>query len=216
MLVIEANPHAPASLTALFVANSYGVRAATEAEALDVLTEYEPDFIVLEQELGHAQADAGALYLQLRSFSDAPLVAMSAPRVRARANGSVHVAEKLHAALRQALATVAGPAGQLALGSLVIDFDRRLVRRDAEEIRLTPQEFGLMACLGQQANQVVTGKMIEIELWGPSRIDRRPSLWTLVRKIRRKLEPDPARPRYLLSKPGVGYWLAADTPPIGA
>ena len=215
MLVIEANPRAPASLTALFVANSYGVRGTTGGDALNVLADYDPDFIVLEQQL-HTAADDGALYLQLRSSSDAPLVAMSVPGAGTRSNALDPTARKLHAALRQALASVVGDVGQIALGSLVIDFDRRLVRRDAQEIRLTPMEFGLLACLGHQPNRIVTSKMIEIELWGPSRIDRRQSLWTLVRKTRKKLEPNPAQPRYLISKAGVGYQLVTETPPADA
>lgn len=216
VLVIETNPRAPASLTALFVSTRYGVRGATAAGALDALAEYDPDFIVLEQDTGDAASDDGTLFRRLRSSSEAPLIAMSVPRIRTRPNASAPIAQKLRAALRQALASVVGDAGQLELGPLIIDFDRRLVRRDAQDIRLTPMEFGLLACLGQQPNRIVTNKMIEIELWGPSRIDRRQSLWTLVRKIRRKLEPNPAQPRYLINKAGVGYRLVTDTSPADA
>ena len=90
-------------------------------------------------------------------------------------------------------------------GDLVIDFDRRRVRVGSSEIRLTPKEFELLVYLARQPNRVIPHRSILMAIWGEHSIDHPEQLWALVTKVRRKIEPDPERPRYLLSEPWVGY-----------
>jgi two-component system, OmpR family, KDP operon response regulator KdpE len=116
------------------------------------------------------------------------------------------------APVRVALRRVASvdDTGWLDLGALVIDFDRRRVRLDGNEIRLTPGEFGLLVFLARHPNRVLPRRAILTAIWGKLAIDRPDRLWTLIKRLRKKIEPDPERPRYLLTDPWVGYRLVTE------
>jgi len=101
-----------------------------------------------------------------------------------------------------------GPAGRLCAGDIVIDYDRRRVVRLGVEIRLTPKEFELLSLLARHADCVLTHHTILKEVWGVNAVDQPQHLWVLVRQVRKKIEVDPAHPRYLISEPWVGYRLA--------
>ena len=81
--------------------------------------------------------------------------------------------------------------------------------RDETEIRLTPKEFALLSLLVRHHDRVLTHRAILAAVWGPNAVEQPEHLWTLVAQLRRKIEPDPARPRHLLTEPGVGYRLAS-------
>jgi two-component system KDP operon response regulator KdpE len=89
----------------------------------------------------------------------------------------------------------------------MIDFDRRRVQVGPNVIKLTPKEFELLVYLARHPNRVLQHREILIAMWGQHAGDHPERLWALVTKVRRKIEPDPARPRYLLSEPWVGYQL---------
>jgi two-component system KDP operon response regulator KdpE len=89
-----------------------------------------------------------------------------------------------------------------------IDYDRRRVLRDDTEIRLTPKEFELLSLLARNHDRVLTHRAILKAIWGPNAVEQPEHLWTLVAQLRRKIEPDPTNPRYLLSEPWVGYRFA--------
>jgi two-component system KDP operon response regulator KdpE len=93
-------------------------------------------------------------------------------------------------------------------GDVTIDFDRHRVYRQGEEVRLTPKEFDLLALLAGRAGQVVTHRTILKAIWGPNAVDQPEHLRVLMGQLRKKLEPDPAQPRYLLTEPWVGYRFA--------
>jgi two-component system KDP operon response regulator KdpE len=95
-------------------------------------------------------------------------------------------------------------------GSLVIDFDRRRVHIGTKEVRLTPKEFELLVYLARYPNRVMPHQAILMAIWGEHSVDRPEQLWALVTKVRRKIEPDPDRPQYLVSEPWVGYRLVTD------
>jgi two-component system KDP operon response regulator KdpE len=90
-------------------------------------------------------------------------------------------------------------------GSLMIDLEGRVVRRDDTEIRLTPTEFSLLAQLVTHAGKVLTHRQLLQRVWGPEYGDEAEYLRVYVQRLRRKIEPEPANPRYLLTEPGVGY-----------
>jgi two-component system KDP operon response regulator KdpE len=88
---------------------------------------------------------------------------------------------------------------------LAIDYDRRRVIRGEEDIRLTPKEFELLALLARSADRVLTHRTILKAIWGANAVAQPEHLWVLMAQLRKKIEPDPSHPRYLLSEPWVGY-----------
>ena len=93
---------------------------------------------------------------------------------------------------------------------MTIDFDRRRVLRGDAEIKLTPKELELLTLMARHAGQVLTHRVILKTIWGPHAVDQPEHLRVLMGQLRKKIEPDPARPRYLLTGPWVGYGFAGD------
>ena len=98
-------------------------------------------------------------------------------------------------------------------GDLTIDFDRRRVVRAGVEIRLTSKEFELLALLAHNPDRVLTHRAILRAVWGANAVDSPEHLWVLVGQLRKKIEPDPVHPQYLLSEPWVGYRLVTEPGP---
>lgn len=119
--------------------------------------------------------------------------------------GPEELLARIRVALRRVFASDSAPAGRMHVGDLTIDYDRRRVIRDEEEIRLSPKEFDLLALLARTADRVLTHRAILKAIWGPNAVNQPEHLWVLVAQLRKKLERDPAHPRYLLSEPWVGY-----------
>jgi two-component system KDP operon response regulator KdpE len=124
--------------------------------------------------------------------------------------------EELLARIRVALRRTGGEegvdSGVLRAGSLTIDYDRRRVVRDGSEIRLTPKEFELLSLLARNHDRVLTHRAILKAVWGANAVEQPEHLWTLVAQLRKKIEPDPASPKYVLSEPWVGYRFATEDP----
>ena len=97
-----------------------------------------------------------------------------------------------------------------ALLALTIDDDRRRVLRADDDIRLTPKEFELLALLARSADRVLTHRSILRAIWGPNAVDQPEHLWVLMAQLRKKIEPDPSHPKYLLSEPWVGYRFSTE------
>ena len=97
----------------------------------------------------------------------------------------------------------------MAVADLVIDYNRRRVLRGDEEIRLTPKEFELLALLAHNLDRVVTHRTILKTIWGGNAVEQPEHIWVLMAQLRKKIEPDPGNPRYLLSEPFVGYRLVS-------
>ena len=98
-------------------------------------------------------------------------------------------------------------------GDLTIDYDRRRVVRAGAEIRLTPKEFELLSLLAKSHDRVLTHRAILAAIWGGNAVEQPERLWTLVAQLRKKIEPDPASPRYLISEPWVGYRFSTGDSP---
>jgi two-component system, OmpR family, KDP operon response regulator KdpE len=101
----------------------------------------------------------------------------------------------------------AGGSPTLELGELVIDLHDRRITRAGEEVHLTPIEFELVRVLAQHRGRLVTHRQLLREVWGPEYGEETHYLRVHVAHIRSKLEPDPSRPQYLITEPGVGYRL---------
>jgi two-component system KDP operon response regulator KdpE len=119
---------------------------------------------------------------------------------------------RIRVALRRVFAESDGDTGRLQVGDLGIDFNRRRVLRGADELRLTPKEFELLALLARNADRVLTHGTILREIWGANAVTQPEHLWVLVAQLRKKIEPDPSHPRYVISEPWVGYRLATESP----
>ena len=97
----------------------------------------------------------------------------------------------------------------IVVGDLSIDLARRLVTHQGAEIRLTPTEYALLTGLATNAGRVLTHQWLLEHVWGPGYEDGVQNLHVFISQLRRKIEPAPARPRYILTEPGIGYRFAA-------
>ncbi len=197
--------------------------AATAADALAAAAVRPPDAVILDLILpdGHG-ADVAR---ELRRWSSAPILVLSAvgeeqEKVAAldagaddyvtKPFGIEEVLARLRAALRRATPST---EPVLEIGDLVVDLEKHGVTMAGERVSLTPNEFDLLRFLAQNEGKLLTHRMILQEVWGPAYRGESHYLHVYVSQLRRKLEPDPARPRYLLTEPGAGYRLVD---PVGA
>ena len=191
--------------------------AASAQEALAAAAMRPPDAVILDLVLPDGSGIEVAR--ELRSWSAAPILVLSvvgdeAEKVAALDAGADDYVQKpfgideLLARLR-ALLRRAGPSTDpvLEVGELVIDLDKRLVTVGGRRVQLTPNEFELLRVLAQNEGKLMTHPAILREVWGPAYGTESHYLHVYVSQLRRKLEDDPARPRYLLTEPGAGYRL---------
>jgi two-component system, OmpR family, KDP operon response regulator KdpE len=218
VLVIDDEPQILRALQTNLRGAGYEVETAATAEAaLSVAAMKPPDAVILDLVLPDGRGTDVAR--ELRRWSSAPILILSVvgeeqEKVAALDAGADDYVEKpfgideLLARLR-ALLRRAAPAGDpvLELGELVIDLDKRAVTVGGRPVSLTPHEFELLRVLAQNEGKLMTHPVILREVWGPAYGDESHYLHVYVSQLRRKIEPDPARPRYLLTEPGAGYRL---------
>jgi two-component system KDP operon response regulator KdpE len=218
VLVVDDEPHILRALQTSLRGAGYDVAAAATAdEALAAAAMRPPDAVILDLVLPDGSGIDVAR--ELRSWSAAPILVLSvvgdeAEKVAALDAGADDYVEKpfgideLLARLR-ALLRRAGPASGpvLEIGELVIDLDKQLVTVAGRRVQLTPNEFELLRVLAQNEGKLMTHPAILREVWGPAYGTESHYLHVYVSQLRRKLEDDPSRPRYLLTEPGAGYRL---------
>jgi two-component system KDP operon response regulator KdpE len=218
VLVVDDEPQILRARQTSLRAAGYEVATATTAEgALAAAAMRPPDAVILDLVLPDGRGTD--VSRELRTWSAAPVLVLSvvgdeAEKVAALDAGADDYVEKpfsideLLARLR-ALLRRAGPASGpvLEVGELVIDLDKRLVTVGGRRIQLTPNEFELLRVLAQNEGKLMTHPAILREVWGPAYGTESHYLHVYVSQLRRKLEDDPSRPRYLLTEPGAGYRL---------
>jgi two-component system, OmpR family, KDP operon response regulator KdpE len=206
-------------LRASLAAHGYVVfEAGTGEEALQSLTAVRPDIVILD--LGLPDIDGIEVTKRLREWSSTPVIILSvrgdeAEKIRALDAGADDYLTKpfgvgeLLARLRVALRHRAPEAGNavLAAGGLLIDLSRRLVTLDGEPVQLTPTEYDLLRVLMTHAGKVLTHRQLLREVWGAAYESETHLLRVNISNLRRKIEPEPARPQFILNEPGVGYRL---------
>jgi two-component system KDP operon response regulator KdpE len=194
------------------------VEAPSAAEALRAVVEERPDLVILDLGL----PDAGGLTVieRVREWSKVPIIVLSvmdrerdkiavldagADDYVTKPFGAGELAARMRAALRRARAPHDEPV--FRSGGLVLDRARRRVEVDGEEVTLTPTEYDLLRTLADHAGRVLTHRQLLNAVWGTGYEDEAHLLRVHVSNLRRKIEPDPAKPHHLLTEPGVGYRL---------
>ena len=196
------------------------VEAGTAREAVALATSHNPELILLD--LGLPDGDGIALTRELREWSRTPIVVISArgreaDKVEAldagaddyltKPFGVSELLARMRVALRHAAQVRGSEAPVVEIGPLKVDLGRRQVTLEGAEVRLTPIEFKLLRLLAQNAGRVLTHRQILAEVWGPGHAEQTHYLRVYMAQLRRKIEVDAARPRFLVTEPGVGYRL---------
>ena len=218
ILVVDDEQQILRALRTSLRAAGYEVETAETAEgALAAAAMQPPEAFILDLVL----PDGSGIDVcrELRTWSAAPVILLSAvgeegEKVAALDAGADDYVTKpvgideLLARLRAALRR-AGPSGEplIVVGELEVDLEKHEVRFAGKPVHLTPHEFDLLRYLARNEGKLLTHRMILQEVWGPGYGDATNILHVNVSQLRRKLEPDPARPRYLLTEPGAGYRL---------
>jgi two-component system KDP operon response regulator KdpE len=224
ILLVDDEVSIQRAMTPLLRSRGYEVEVAgTGRDALAAIEAEQPDLIVLD--LGLPDIDGLDVCRRVRERWDIPILVLSARGAEkdkvvaldegaddyvTKPFGPEELLARVRAALRRRLAGDQPDTGHLQRGDMVIDFDRRRVTRGETEIRLTPKEFELLAIMARHAGRVLTHRVILKSIWGPHSVDQPEHLRVLMGQLRKKIEPDPARPRYLLTEPWVGYRFVAE------
>jgi two-component system KDP operon response regulator KdpE len=225
ILVVDDEDQIRRALKSILSTRGYVLdMAATGQEALLKAIDTPPDLVVLD--LALPDRSGIEVCRELRTWMSAPILVLSvraneADKIEALDEGADDYLTKpfsagellarIRALLRRA-AALTSPPPVITSGDLEIDIARRRVRRAGEEISLTPTEFDILAHLARNAGLVVTQKMILQAVWGPEWVEDAQTLRVHVSNLRKKIEPHPGGPRYIITEPGVGFRFAATEP----
>ena len=223
VLVIDDEPEIGRAVRTGLAGAAFVVEwAPTAAEGLGLVTRWHPDVVILDLFL--PDMDGLEACRQLRSWSLVPIIVLS---VRAGDQDKIAALElgaddyltkpfsmgellaRVRVALRHAAraAGASSPAPQMQTQGLRFDFERRQISRDGVEVHLTPTQYEVLKYLALHAGKVITHRTLLRAVWGPAYEEKAHYLHIFIRQLRSKLEPDPSRPRYLLTEPGIGYRL---------
>ncbi len=221
ILIVDDEPNIIGTLAPLLRARGYDVVSAMSGRAaVEAVERDKPDLMVLD--LGLPDIDGVEVCRLVRQTVNIPILVLSArgaegDKVRALDAGADDYvtkpfgAEELLARIRATLRRVetpSPPSEPIIRGGLVIDRERFRVLRDGEEVRLTPKEFELLTFLAQHAGRVLTHRAILRAVWGTHVVDQPEHIRVLVASLRKKIEPNPSSPKYILTEPWVGYRFA--------
>jgi two-component system KDP operon response regulator KdpE len=225
VLVIEDEAQIRRFLRATLTANGYQLLEATTAqEGLVQAATRQPEVVILD--LGLPDLDGLEVTRRLREWTTVPIIVLSArgqesDKVTALDAGADDYLTKpfsvgellarLRVALRHAVqASQESGEPTFVVGELRVDLGRRQVSIAEQQVHLTPIEYKLLTTLVRYAGRVVTHRQLLQEVWGPGHTEASHYLRVYMGQLRHKLEVDPARPRYLVTEPGVGYRLKTD------
>lgn len=220
ILIIEDEASLQRFLGPTLVNQGYRViQAANAAEAITMARSYNPDLILLD--LGLPDQDGMKVLNQIREWSHRPILIISArsqerDKVRAldqgaddyltKPFGAPELLARIRVALRHAVQDV-GAGEVFEYEGLRVDLTHRDVSVQGDPVRLTALEYRLLESLVRRAGKVATHSQLLTEVWGPACEGQTHYLRIYMAQLRKKLEPDPTRPRFFLTEPGVGYRL---------
>jgi len=199
------------------------IEAITGGEGINQVALHHPDIIILD--LGLPDLDGLDVTRRLREWCETPIIVVSArekehDKVEAldagaddyltKPFGTAELLARIRVALRHSLKTMGIGDGQFEVGDLRVDLVRRQVFVQGNEVHLSPIEYKLLTILVQFAGKVVTGRQLLKLVWGPGYENESHYVRVYMGQLRHKLEADPARPRYLITEPGVGYRLKVE------
>ena len=223
ILVVEDDAGLRQVLRALLEAEGYRVvEAETAARALVEARSHKPDAVLAD--LGLPDRDGQVVIRRIREFSPVPIIVLSARTMEAdkilaldggaddyvtKPFSSTELLARVRAALRRSARSSEQPE-TLRVGKLTVNLGTREAVGPDGTVHFTPLEYRLLACLAHGHGLVVTQDQIIREVWGPDRVTDTRGLRSYVKMLREKIEPDPARPRVLVTEPGVGYRLIAE------
>jgi two-component system KDP operon response regulator KdpE len=219
VLVIDDEPPIRRFLRTALAAHDYTVmEASTGEEGLTAAASHRPDLIILD--LGLPDVDGIEVTKRLREWATIPIIILS---VRGQETDKVSALDagaddyltkpfgigellaRIRVAMRRAARSTVDPI--FTSGDLTVDFLRRVVKQADREVQLTPTEYDLLRALITNAGKVITHNQLLRQVWGPGYEQETHMLRVNISNLRRKLEPDPTRPIYILTEPGVGYRL---------
>ncbi|ANZ38307.1 DNA-binding response regulator [Lentzea guizhouensis] len=219
VLVVDDEPQIVRALRINLSARGYEVLTAPDgATALRLAADGRPDVVVLD--LGLPDMDGTDVIAGLRGWTTLPIIVLSArtdshDKVDAldagaddyvtKPFGMDELLARLRAAVRRSAVT--GPEDEpvVTTASFTVDLAAKRVLKDGQEVHLTPTEWGLLEVLARNAGKLVAQKQLLRDVWGPAYEKETHYLRVYLAQLRRKLEPEPARPRHLLTEPGMGY-----------
>ena len=222
MLIVEDDPSLRRVLRTLLGVEQFRViEAETAAQGVSAARTHKPDLLIVD--LGLPDHDGMQVITSVRTWSRVPIIVLSARSAEAdkvaaleagaddyitKPFGARELSARVQVALRHTAS--AGAAGAtLTIGRWQIDLKARTARDAAgEELHLTPIEYRLLEVLAQHIGLVVTHRVLLQQVWGPASVEQTHYLRVYLKQLRSKLEPDPARPHWLLTETGVGYRLA--------
>lgn len=226
ILVIEDEPEIRNVLRVLLEAESYRVVEADTAMRAEIeARSHKPDLLLVD--LGLPDGDGLKVIRKVRGWSPVPVIVLSARTMEEQKIAALDAgaddyvtkpfsAPELLARVRAALRRNVRSAEQtslLHLSGVEIDLSRRETHGPAGEIHLTPLEYRVLECLARHIGSIVMQNQLVREVWGPERLGDTRSLRVCVKNLRNKLEPDPHKPRYLVTEAGLGYRLRVDEQP---
>lgn len=219
VVVVEDDPQMQRFLKTGLEAHGYQVvEARTGREGLAAVVTARPEVILLD--LALPDGDGHQIIEEVRGWSRTPIIVLSSRTASSEKIGALdqgandyvtkpfdmgELLARIRAALRQAIHEKGGET-VVETGPLTIDLVRREVTVDGQEVRLSPREYDLLKVLAANAGMVMTHQMLLREVWGPAQ-DETTYLRIFIGRLRHKIEADPARPRLIVTEPGIGYRL---------
>jgi len=221
VLIVDDEAQIRRALRTALTGHGYRVDVAEDGESgLAALASQVPDVLVLD--LVMPGLDGFEVLRQTRTWSNLPIIVLSArgeerDKVQAldlgaddyltKPFGMEELLARVRAVLRR---TPTASVTQIAFGDVTVDLARHVVTKRGAEVHLTPTEFDLLRVLGKDLGRVLTHRQLLERVWGAYAAENSRQLRVYINYLRRKLEDDPSRPRWLVTEPGVGYRLRSD------
>jgi len=219
ILVVDDEPQLTRVLRRSLATRGYEVQvAASGEEALDLLRHWSPDLVITD--LSMPQMSGLELCRRLRAVSRVPIIVLSVKgeewtKVEAldagaddyvtKPFGMAELFARVRAILRRGATAAGGDTTRLEAGDFCVDLDTRRVTVRGHEVHLTPKEYDLLVYLLRHPEKVLTHRLVLGAIWGGDSVEQPEYLRVLIAQLRKKLEPDPAQPRYILTEPWIGY-----------
>jgi two-component system KDP operon response regulator KdpE len=221
ILVVDDEPQLTRVLRTGLSSRGYDVRAAADGlTALDTFNDWNPDLVITD--LGMPNMNGIELCRRLRAISQVPIIVLSAKgeeetKVEALDTGADDFVTKpfgidellarVRASLRRAATPIANEAALTVIeaGDFHVDLESRKLTVLGREIHLTPKEFELLTYFIQHPGKVLTHRNLLAALWGGNYVEQNEYLRVFVGNLRKKIESDPATPRYIITEPWIGY-----------